>query len=153
MNIGQEKLDELVGNGNLELCPPNVEGAYALIRKAETHHVTAEGLAEADPEIAMDALHAGNRKALESVLLVRGLRATKAGGHIAPLEAVRAMVGGGALRVYNVVRQLRHAGDYSNATSRVDPQDIKDNLEDSKNLVSACKKALDLLPPFVRGRR
>ena len=133
----------------------DTSGAATLIAKARTHHLTAASLAHTDPEIAADALHAGNRKALEAVLLARGLRPTKTGGHLAPLEAVTAMLGGaaGVLRVYNVVRRIRHEGDYSGAASEIHPEDVADNLETSAALVDACEKMIPLLPPFVSGRR
>lgn len=145
----------MLAEGDLELYPLSADGAGVLIKKARTHHGTAGKLARADPEIAMDALHAGNRKAPDAVLLARGLRATKKGGHQAAVEGVRAMLGGnaGILRVYGVVRRARHEGDYENAEVDVHPEDIEDNLRDSMALVDACEKAIALLPPFVRGRR
>ena len=145
----------MVARGHIELCVLDVEGAATLIAKARTHHTTAASLAETDPEIAADALHAGNRKALEAVLLARGLRPTKTGGHLAPYEALNAMLGGrdGVLRVYDVVRRVRHEGDYTGAASQVHPDDITLNLETSAALVDSCEKMLPLVPPFVSGRR
>lgn len=156
MTFGQLELEKMISDGELELCALDAVGANSLIAKARRHHETATSLARTDPEIAMDALHSGNRKALEAVLLARGLRPTKAGGHVAPLEAVRSMLGGsgaGVLSVYNVVRRARHEGDYSNADSDVNPQDIEDNLETSAALVDACERMVEIVPAFVPGRR
>ena len=144
----------MLADGRIELCPLDTAGAAILIAKSRTHHQTAAGLAQADPEIAADALHAGNRKALDAVLLARGLRATKHGGHLASLEAVTAMLGRApVLQVYNVVRRVRHEGDYSSASSVVHPDDIEGNLRDSADLVNACEKAIGIVPAFVPGRR
>jgi HEPN domain len=156
VSLGQQELEKMIDNGDLELCPPNGVGASTLIAKARTHHESARLLARTDPETAMDALHTGNRKALEAVLLTRGIRPTKTGGHLAPLEAVRAMLGGGGtggvLSVYNVVRRARHEGDYSNASVDVSPEDIEDNLASSSDLVDACEQMISIVPVFVRGR-
>jgi hypothetical protein len=156
MTFGQAELEKMLADGNLELCLLNAVGATALIAKARAHHATAASLSRTDPEIGMDALHTGNRKALEAVLLARGLRPTRTGGHLAPLEAVRSMVGGGAsgvLSVYNVVRRARHEADYSNATSDVNPEDIEDNLDACTALVDACEQMVGVVPAFVPGRR
>lgn len=155
MSFGQAELESMLERGDLELCPPDVGGAGALIRKAERHHATAQEVAFEDPEIAASALHAGNRKALEAVLLARGLRPTKLGGHIAPLEAVRAMLGGGGrtagrLAVYDVVRRLRHEGEYT--ATDIHPDDIIDNLADAQALVESCGSAIGSLPVFTIGR-
>lgn len=153
MKLGQQELERMIASQHLEPCSPDPAGASALISKARTHHRTAAALAATDPEIAADALHAGNRKALEAVLLARGLRPTKLGGHLASFEAVTAMLGGnGVLRVYNVVRRVRHEGDYSSASFDVQPDDIEDNLDDSEAMVDACEKMIPLVPPFVNGR-
>ena len=156
MSFGQDDLETMLSAGDLELCSVSIEGATALIAKARVHHQTAAGLANTDPEIALDALHAGNRKALDAVLLARGLRATKDGGHIATEEAVRATLGGGrlpALRVYSVVRRARHEADYESATVDARADDVEDNLDDSAALVDACEKLIDSVPPFTPGRR
>ncbi|WP_306231490.1 hypothetical protein [Agrococcus beijingensis] len=94
MTFGQAELEAMVARGELELCPPDEVAARTRIEKARRHLATAAALAADDPEIAADALRAGNRKALEAVLLSRGLRPTRSGGHVAPVDAVRAMLGG-----------------------------------------------------------
>lgn len=153
MAFGQDELEAFLDTGALEETPPDRAGAEVLIAKARAHHSTAQAVAHTDPEIAADALHAGNRKALEAVLLVRGLRPAKSAGHGVPAEAVRSMMDAkSAFRTYDTVRRIRNAGDYQSAEYDVNPVDIIDNLPDSTALVDACEKALDILPPFVRGR-
>lgn len=155
MSFGQAELESMLERGDLELCPPDEDGARALIGKAQRHHATAQEVAFEDPEIAASALHAGNRKALAAVLLARGLRPSKTGGHIAPLEAVRAMLGGGGraagrLAVYDVVRRLRHEGEYT--ATDVHPDDIIDNLSDAQALVESYSSTIGSLPVFAVGR-
>ncbi|KJL30105.1 hypothetical protein [Microbacterium oxydans] len=154
MSFGQRELEGMIARGELEECPPDAAGADKLIAKARVHHATAAAVVGTDPETAADALHAGNRKALEAVLLARGLRPTKSGGHIAARDGVKVTIGGGrTLRVYDVVRRVRHEGDYLSADSDVDPEDVTANLGDSEALVDSCAAAKDAVPVFVRGRR
>ncbi|MFG6402465.1 hypothetical protein [Microbacterium sp. P04] len=93
MAFGQEDLERMIADGDLEEVSVDEKGARTLLRKAKAHHQTAATVAATDPEIAAAALHAGNRKALEAVLLVRGLRPAKHAGHGIPAEAARAMLG------------------------------------------------------------
>ena len=152
MSYGQADLEAMVSDGDLEACPADAAGARALLTRARRHVETARSLIDDDTEIAADALHAGNRKALEAVLLDRGLRSTKKGGHIAPRRAVQSMLGGGRglLGVYDVVRRLRHEGDYT--LTDLHPDDVRDNLQDSLALVDACEKVVGMMPPFSAGR-
>ncbi len=69
---------------------PNRGAADALLDKANTHLQSAAALAATDVELACDALHAANRKALTAFLLVQGLRPTRDAGHTGGYEAVRA---------------------------------------------------------------
>ena len=156
MSAGQIELEAMLTRGELELCPPDVDGASALIGKARTHLETAALLMDSDAEIAMDALHAANRKSLDAVLLARGLRATKHGGHIASGEGVKWTLGGGSLgliKVYGVVRRARHEGDYQNAIVDVHRDDVADNIDDSRALVEACAALVSAVPVFVPERR
>jgi hypothetical protein len=68
VSYGQADLEAMVSDGDLEVCPADAAGARALLTKARRHVETARSLIDDDTEIAADALHAGNRKALEAVL-------------------------------------------------------------------------------------
>lgn len=150
MSSGQDALQAMVDGGELEVVPADLAGAKALITKARRHHVSARTLAASDPETAIGALHAGNRKALDAVLLAMGLRPTKTGGHVASGHAIRAILGSkSAVAVYDTVRRVRNEGDYHSATTDVHSDDVTDNLDDSEALVNACDSALSVVTPFV----
>jgi hypothetical protein len=63
-----------------EVIEDLLEEGRHLLAKARTHLATATATAEADPEIAYDALYAAARKALTALLVEQGLRPTREGG-------------------------------------------------------------------------
>jgi hypothetical protein len=112
---GRATVDQLIAVGRIEAVPPDLAGAENLVAKARTHLRSAVMLADSDVELAYDALHAANRKALTAVLLAQGLRPTRAAGHTGVHEAVRAQLDpplGAVLAPYTRVRRARNAGDY-----------------------------------------
>ena len=78
---GSATVDQMLADGRLERVPANPVAAQGLIDKAQTHLGSAAVLAGTDVELAYDALHAANRKALTAVLLAQGLRPTRIAGH------------------------------------------------------------------------
>jgi hypothetical protein len=151
---GQAEVEDLLRKGDLEQVPPNRPGATTLITKARVHLGTADREADLDPETAADALHAANRKALDAVLLAQGIRASRQGGHITPLVAVRAQLRTDPRRprpdffVYDVVRRIRHGGDYNNHELEVRAEDVRGNIEPSTALVDVCSAVIDHMPVF-----
>lgn len=89
---GRADVDALLGSGRVEEVPANLPGAVGLVERARTHLRSAAALADDDVELAYDALHAANRKALTAVLLAQGLRPTREGGHTAVYDVVRAQL-------------------------------------------------------------
>ncbi|MEV4344365.1 hypothetical protein AB0J83_07805 [Actinoplanes sp. NPDC049596] len=61
---GAEVIQQLLDRGYLEQVPANPDEAAYPLDKARLHLRTAHRLAEADPEIAYDALYGAARKAL-----------------------------------------------------------------------------------------
>lgn len=114
-NQGRAKIDELIVQGHVERVPADRDQAATLITKAKRHLNSARLLGDSDIDLAYDALHAANRKALSAVLLAQGLRPTRIGGHIAVYEAVRAQLDpplGTVLAPYTRIRRTRNASDY-----------------------------------------
>lgn len=112
---GRADVDALLGSGRVEEVPANLPGAVGLVERARTHLRSAAALADDDVELAYDALHAANRKALTAVLLAQGLRPTREGGHTAVYDVVRAQLVpplGAILAPYSRIRRMRNAGDY-----------------------------------------
>ena len=66
---GSATVDQMLADVRLERVPANPVAAQGLIDKAQTHLGSAAVLAGTDVELAYDALHAANRKALTAVLL------------------------------------------------------------------------------------
>ena len=89
---GRATVDQMLVDGRLERVPANPVAGWGLIDRAQTHLRSAAVLAGTDVELAYDALHAANRKALTAVLLAQGLRPTRVAGHTGVYEAVRAQL-------------------------------------------------------------
>ena len=149
-NPGRATVDHLIAAGQLERVPVNLEGGQSLIAKARTHLRSADLLADSDVELAYDALHAANRKAIAAVLLVQGLRPTRDAGHTGGFEAVRAQLDpplGGILAPYTRIRRSRNAGDYLNELpARAD--DVRADLPLCHAIVDMAARVLDQMPPY-----
>jgi hypothetical protein len=147
---GRAEVDALFGSGRVEHVPPDLDGALALVVRARTHLRSAAVLADDDVELAYDALHAANRKALTAVLLAQGLRPTREGCHTAVHEVVRAQLVpplGAVLAPYSRIRRMRNAGDYLGelpATS----SDVHADLPDCAAIVDAAEKVLGRMPVY-----
>ena len=149
-NQGRATVDQLMAENKIEAVPPNLEAAVDLIAKAHTHLRSAALLADSDTELAFDALHAANRKALTAVLLVQGLRPTREGGHTSVFEAVRAQVDpplGATLLPYSRIRRTRNAGDYLTALPP-DAADVHAELPSCEAIVSMAQVLITKLPPY-----
>ena len=147
---GSATVDQMLADGRLERVPANPVAAQALIDKAQTHLGSAAVLAGTDVELAYDALHAANRKALTAVLLAQGLRPTRVAGHVGVYEAVRAQLDpplGSTLAPYSRIRRARNAGDYLDALP-ASPDDVRADLPLCQAIVDAARKVLGQMPPY-----
>jgi hypothetical protein len=140
----------MIVRGTLEPVPADPEGAGALLAKARVHLRSAALLADDDVELAYDALHAANRKALTAVLLAQGLRPTRDGGHVAVYEAVHAQLHpplGPRLAPYQRIRRARNDGDYLNEL-RARGEDVRADLPLCERIVDLAATVLPQLPPY-----
>ena len=147
---GRATVDQMLADGRLERVPANPVGAQGLIDKAQTHLGSAAVPAGTDVELAYDALHAANRKALTAVLLAQGLRPTRVAGHTGVYEAVRAQLDpplGSSLAPYSRIRRARNAGDYLDALP-ASPDDVRADLPLCQAIVDAARKVLGQMPPY-----
>ncbi|MCL2454592.1 MAG: HEPN domain-containing protein [Micrococcales bacterium] len=143
-------IEALLADGALERVPPDTDGAQALLDRAWTHLRSAETLAESDVELAYDALHAANRKALTALLLTQGLRPTRQGGHLSVYEAVRAQLHpplGSVLAPYQRIRRARNAADYLDGLS-ASPDDVRADLPSCRAIVDVAAKMLGQMSVF-----
>ncbi len=147
---GRATVDQMLADGQLERVPVNLESAQSLITKALTHLRSAATLADTDVELAYDALHAANRKALTAVLIVQGLRPTRAAGHTGVYEAVRAQLDpplGPTLATYSRIRRARNAGDYLDELPAT-AGDVHTDLPLCEAIVDAARRVLGQMPPY-----
>lgn len=147
---GRATVEQMLADGQIERVPVNIESAQSLIAKAQTHLRSAAALADTDVELAYDALHAANRKALTAVLIAQGLRPTRHAGHTGVYEAVRAQLDpplGRTLAPYSRIRRARNAGDYLDELP-AKPDDVHADLPLCQAIVDAARKVLGQMPPY-----
>ena len=152
---GADVIQRLIERGHLEQVPANPDEAAYLIDKARLHLQTARGLAEADPEIAYDALYGAARKALTAVLRQQGLRPTREGGHEVVIQAAEAQLvppAGPILRPYRRLRRIRGAGDYQASEGAVNPEDVVADLPVAQKIVDSAADVVPLMPVFLPRR-
>lgn len=152
---GADVVQELIDRGYLEQVPANPDEAAYLIDKARLHLQTARSLAEADPEIAYDALYGAARKALTAVLRQQGLRPTREGGHEAVIQAAEAQLvppAGPILRPYRRLRRIRGAGDYQASEGAVNPEDVEADLPVAEKIVDSAAGVVPHMPVFTPHR-
>jgi hypothetical protein len=115
---GRATLDDMLAKGSLERVPPSRTQADAMLDQARRHLAAAGTIATADPVGGYQLAYDAARKALTAVLENQGLRPTRAGGHIAVLDAVRAQLDpplGGVLRPFDRMRRRRNDAEYPSA--------------------------------------
>ena len=94
----------------------------------------------------------GARKALTAILENEGLRPTTRGGHLAVLEAVRALLDppvGRVLRQFNRMRTRRHDAEYPPTDSpEITPADVLEDQAIAESLIDVATRLLDEMSPF-----
>lgn len=147
---GRGVIETMLGAGLLQRVPPNRVAADALLDKARRHLLSAAALAATDVELAYDALHAANRKALTAILLVQGIRPTRDAGHTGVFDAVRAQLDpplGPTLAPYTRIRRARNAGDYLDELP-ASSDDVAADLPLCQAIVDMATKVVDRVPPY-----
>jgi len=141
----------MLAAGELEQVGPSGAHAQRLLTEADRHLVSAEMVADADPPMVYDSLHAAARKALSAVLAKQGLRATSRGGHLAAQHAIEAQLGRmrHVVRAFNRLRITRNEADYpSEEHPPLSPADVREDLPEAAGIVDAMKKLLPRMGPF-----
>lgn len=150
---GRATIVRLLQERHLEQVTADDELARRILEMAVAHLATAEREAELDPAMAYSALYDAARKALTALLQVQGLRPSRAGGHIAVLEACRAQLDpplGGVLRPFDRMRRVRHAGEYPDVSTAIHPDDVRADLPKARAIVDVAQRLIGELPVFVR---
>ena len=155
---GKTTIEDLLHHQKLEHIIANPAEAKHLLNKARVHLHTSLANADADPEIAYDALYAAARKALTALLMQQGLRPTRVGGHEAVIDAVEAQLVppmGKTLHPYRNLRRMRASGDYLGASSALHSDDVMRDHPAAIAIVEMADKLLSsgTLPVFVPSLR
>ncbi|MEU0553758.1 hypothetical protein [Dactylosporangium maewongense] len=142
----------MLTKGLLERVPPSREHADAMIDQARRHLAAAGVIATVDPIGAYQLAYDAARKALTAVLENQGLRPTRAGGHIAVLDAVRAQVDpplGGVLRPFDRMRRRRNDAEYPAADRPALTADevVVDRVKVDA-IIELAGKVLDQMSPY-----
>jgi hypothetical protein len=151
---GQDDVERLLADGELEPVPPNIEHAERLLDEARRHHDSATALEGADAPGCLQLSYDCARKACLALLAAQGLRSTSRGGHGAVQDAVRAQFGGDQMRVFNAysrLRRRRNNSEYADATTpTVTAEDASDAIDISGKILDAATKVLGSgsLSPF-----
>jgi uncharacterized protein (UPF0332 family) len=150
---GRSTIVKLLDERHLEQVTADPELARRILDMAVAHLATAEREAELDPAMAYSALYDAARKALTALLQVQGLRPSRTGGHLAVLEACRAQLDpplGRALRPFDRMRRVRHAGEYPDTSTAIHTDDVRADLPKAQAIVDLAQRLVDELPVFVR---
>jgi hypothetical protein len=149
---GRTTLDDMLSKGSLERIPPSRSQADAMIGQARRHLAAAGTIAIADPVGAYQLTYDAARKALTAVLENQGLRPTRAGGHIAVLDAVRAQLDpplGGALRPFDRMRRRRNDAEYPAADRpALAADEVIVDREKVDAIIELAEKVLDQMGPY-----
>lgn len=147
---GAAEIRTMVDDGRLQEVPASVEASQALLDQARRHLVSAETLADLDPQGAYTLLYDAARKGLAAVLQAQGLRATAKGGHIVVQEAMRAQFDpplGHLFRPFGRMRQRRNQSEYASTENpRVTADEVRSDLVSARALIEDfCVRAIELV--------
>src|ERR1700743_2584815 len=117
---GSERIQELIGAGELGQAPPDGGLARRMLADAGRRLATAAaGESTGDLSGAYQLAYDALRKSAPGLLEAQGFRATSRGGHIAVQDAVIAQFGSSirALRSFSRLRRARNSFAYTNTCS------------------------------------
>ncbi len=149
---GRAIIDQMLADRELQKVNPSRDHADRLLDEAERHLLSAEALAETDPEGSYQLLYDGARKSLVAILANEGLRPTSTGGHTAVFRAVFAQLEppmGKELRPFDRMRRQRNAVEYpATDATPILPQDVMDELPKARDILNVARKVFDSMSPY-----
>lgn len=149
---GNEKIEQLLRDGDLQTVEASRDQADRLIDQAFQHLTSAASLIDRDPEGAYALLYDAARKALVACLENQGLRPTSRGGHIATIEAVRAQLDSRlatTLRPFDRMRRTRRAAEYPpSGAPIISHEQVEEDLPKARQIVEKMEQILDQMDPF-----
>jgi hypothetical protein len=150
--VGEFAVEGMIERREIEVVQASVEHANLLMHQADGHLDSADPLTRTHPPSAFALLYDGARKAMTAVLARQGLRATRAGGHVAVQEAIEAQLGPNAkvvVRPFRTLRRRRNESEYPNlGDPTVTQLEAIEGLEDARAIAEAMKKLLPRVGPW-----
>lgn len=147
---GRDRINELVGTGQLQRIPASPAQALALVDEARRHLTSAERICVEDPQGAYVLAYDAARKAMTAVFEAQGLRPTAAGGHVVLHEAALAQFEpplGHLFRPFNRMRYRRHQVEYASMDNpEVTPDEVRQDIAKARALIDDfAMKAIELV--------
>lgn len=151
---GRAEVERLLADGELERVEASADVARRLLADAAAHIRLASIGVETDPAGALQLSYDAARKAAAGLLALQGIRATSRGGHVGPIDAVRAQFDeGGAARFAKIhrLRRRRNAAEYPDAESPgVTEEDARQAISTARDVLEAAERLVESggLTPF-----
>lgn len=149
---GRDKVDQMIGRGEIDRVSASREQADLLLRQARAHIETARSSAAQDPAGAYSLVYDAARKALAAVLANQGLRASSRGGHIAVYEAATAQLVpplGEQIRPFDRMRRTRIAHEYPVLEEpELEEQDVLNDIPRAEEIIEVAEQVIDNMPVY-----
>lgn len=149
---GRDAILRLLRDKHLETIQANSAHVDLLLERADRNLVTVQQIQEDNPALAYDGLYDSGRFALTAILAQQGLRPTRAGGHLAVAEAVRAQLDpplGPKIASFDRLRRTRHRNEYPVPDSApINQHDVATGLPVAKELLAIARQVIPNLPVF-----
>lgn len=146
-SVGEAEVERLLAARELEQVQPNGDLADRLLAQASDHLDTARAAVTSDPTGAYQLAYDATRKACAATLAQQGLRAPRAGGHIAVRMAAVAQFGasrdGKALAKFDVMRRRRQQAEYPDEKADlITADEAAEATEWSERIVALVRTAM-----------
>ncbi len=149
---GRDTILQMHREGRLETIPANTGHVDLLLQRADANLATVTQIQTTNPGLAYDGLYDAARFALTAILAQQGLRPTRAGGHLAVAQAVRAQLDpplGATIASFDRLRRTRHRNEYPTPDSTaITVHDVTTGLPIAQELLGIAQRVIPNLPVF-----
>lgn len=149
---GRDAILQMLRGGQLETIPANPRHVDLLLQRAASNLTTVSQIRDDNPGLAYDGLYDAARFALTAILAQQGLRPTRAGGHLAVAQAVRAQLDpplGATIASFDRLRRTRHRNEYPTPdTAAITVHDVSTGMPVAHQLLGIAQRVIPSLPVF-----
>ncbi len=149
---GHDTILQMLRDGQLETVPANPAHVDLLLQRAAANLTTVSQIQDDNPGLAYDGLYDAARFALTAILAQQGLRPTRAGGHIAVAQAVRAQLDpplGATIASFDRLRRTRNRNEYPTPDSAaITVHDVNTGVPVAQQLLDIAQRVVPNLPVF-----